>query len=54
MAPYKSDAQRKFMHSQKPEIAEKWDSEGKKPSLKKMAKGRKDKKPSGGYKAWMD
>lgn len=25
--PYKSDAQRKFMHAQHPEIAEKWDAE---------------------------
>lgn len=25
--PYKSDKQRKFIHSQKPDIAKKWDEE---------------------------
>ena len=25
--PYKSEAQRKFMHARKPEIAKKWDAE---------------------------
>ena len=40
--PYKSEAQRKFMHAKHPEIAERWDAEMKakgKPAAEKSHKG---------------
>lgn len=38
LMPYKSDAQRKFMHAQHPDIAKRWDKEMKKPSTNKVYK----------------
>ena len=35
--PFKSEKQRRFMHSQKPEIADKWEKEDKKANPKKPA-----------------
>jgi hypothetical protein len=49
--PYKSDAQRRFMHAKHPEIAKRWDDKyGKTGDLperkhKKALKGLKDAKP---------
>lgn len=34
--PYKSEAQSRFMHSQHPEIATRWDAEAKKPHKTKV------------------
>ena len=39
--PYVSDKQRRFMHSQHPEIAARWDKEGKGYVKKKKKKKRK-------------
>lgn len=41
MSPYKSEKQRKYLHSQKPEVAAKFDKDikaGKKPAAKKAKK----------------
>lgn len=41
--PYKSEKQRRFMYSQHPEIAKKWDKEGEN-HIESKEKGRKFKK----------
>lgn len=45
--PYKSEAQRKFMHAKHPEIAERWDKEH---PAKKDKKKRKRSRPLEGLK----
>lgn len=37
MSPYKSEKQRKYLHSQKPEVAAKYDKDIKKGAAKKAA-----------------
>ena len=46
MAPYSSEKQKKWMHANKPEMAERWDKEEKTKSykLKKLARRRKEDK----------
>lgn len=41
--PYKSDAQRKFMHAEHPEIAKRWDKEY--PNQKNLPEHVDDEKP---------
>lgn len=48
--PYASDKQRKFMYSQKPEIAKKFEKEGKAGVVKKAAKKAAAKKSGKGKK----
>ncbi len=48
--PYASDKQRKFMYSQKPEIAKKFEKEGKANVVKKAAKKAASKKSGKGKK----
>lgn len=43
MSPYKSDAQRKYLHAKEPELAARWDAEAK--AKKKPRKKRKLPKP---------
>lgn len=38
--PYKSDKQRRYMHAKHPEIAKKWDAEGKGYVRTKASRGR--------------
>jgi hypothetical protein len=42
--PYKSESQRKFMHSQLPDIAKKWDMEGNDEADPEKAKKKKIRK----------
>lgn len=44
VVPYASDKQRKFMYSQHPEIAAKYEKEGKNKVVKKKAAPKKGKK----------
>lgn len=41
MSPFKSKAQRKFMHANHPEIAERWEKEAKKKGTKPVQPSKK-------------